>query len=123
MRRVVLLAALAVGLAGCSQPGTQLPYPGEAAKVGVATERIAVACGYAYQQRAFGGPNPPGLGHLSSIAVSGARKLAGVYSRYQSEIFQGESIGAVVHDSISLLGRCRLPAARRILTRALAKHG
>jgi hypothetical protein len=123
MRRAVLSAALALGLTACSQPGTQLPYPGEAAKVGVATQRIATACGYAYQLRAFGGPDAHGLGHLASIAVSGARKLAGVYSRYPTDIFQGDSVGGVVHDSISLLGRCRLPAARRILTHALAKHG
>jgi hypothetical protein len=122
MRRLVALAAVALGVAACAQPGTLVPYPGQAAKIGVATQRIAVACGYAYQLRAFGGPHPHGLAHLSSIAVSGARKLAGVYSHDQSDIFQGESVGAVVHDSISLLGECRLPAAKRVLTRALANH-
>ena len=123
MRRIAALAALISALAGCAQPGTQVPYPGQAAKIGVATQRIAVACGYAYQLRAFGGHHPHGLGGLSSIAVSGARKLAGVYAQDQSGLFEGESVGAVVHDSISLLDRCRLPAAAHVLTRALARRG
>lgn len=122
MRRIVALTALAVGLAACSQPGTQVPV-GQAAKIGVATERIAVACGYADQLRAFGGPHPHGIAGVGSIAVSGARKLAGVYALDQSDIFQGESVGALVHDTISLLSGCGLPAAQRVLAGALAKRG
>jgi hypothetical protein len=125
MRRALGLAAaaaIAACVAGCSQPGTTVPYPGEAAKIGVATQRIAVACGYAYQLRAFGGAHPHGLQGVGSIAVSGARKLAHAYSRYQSELFEGESVGAVVHDSISLLEGCGLPRAKRVLTQALARQ-
>lgn len=121
-RRAMVAAVVAVSLSACTQPGTQVSFD-QAAKLGVATQRIAVACGYAYQLRAFGGPEAHGLGGLSSIAVSGARKLAGVYAQDQSDIFQGETVGAVVHDSTSLLNRCRLSAAARVLTQALAKHG
>jgi hypothetical protein len=121
MRRAPALAAVALFLAACSQPGTSVPVD-QAAKIGVATQRMAVACGYAYQLRAFGGPHPPGLSRLSSIAVSGARKLAAVYAQDQSDIYQGESVGAVVHDSTSLLAGCGLPAAQRILVKALARR-
>jgi hypothetical protein len=110
---------LALAAAGCSQPGTQAP-PSEAARLDVATNRISVACGYAAELRAFGGNNPPGLDQVESIAVSGARKLASVFAHDQRDLYQGESIGAIVNDSISLLGECRLPSARAVLTHATA---
>ncbi len=121
MRRAAALAAAAVLLAACSQPGTQVPF-GQAARIGVGTQRIAVACGYADQMRAFGGAHPHGLGPVGAIAVSGARKLAGVYAQDQSDLYQGESVGAVMHDSISLLNGCGLPAAQHVLTQALLKR-
>jgi hypothetical protein len=113
--------ALAVGAAGCHQPGTPAP-PGEAAKLDVATSRMSVACGYAAELRAYGNPHPPppGLSYVESIAVSGARKLASVYAHDQTDLYQGESVGAIVNDSISLLGDCRLPGARSVLEGALA---
>ena len=88
----------------------------------MATSRISVACGYAEELRATGGANPKGLGWIESIAVSGARKLASLYARTQSEIYQGESVGAIVGDSISLLSGCRLPEARVVLEQALHEH-
>jgi hypothetical protein len=114
--------ALAFGLSGCSQAGMPQVSSDEAAKIGVATGRITVACGTAEELRAFGGPREPGLAGEESIAASGARKLAAVYRHDHSRIYQGESVGAVMNDSIALLGKCRLQRARRLLMRAMGRH-
>jgi hypothetical protein len=118
--------AVAVGLvgaaAGCAQPGTQVSMT-EAAKLDVATNRISVACGYAEELGASGRRRAsPEFAFVESIAVSGARKLASVYAADQSHIYQGESVGAVVGDSISLLGDCGLPQAREMLSVARARR-
>ena len=113
--------ALAAAAAGCSKPGTPVPSK-QSDMLDVATSRISVACGYEEELTASGVRNPPGLSGIEAIAVSGALKLAAVYSRDQSDIYQGESVGAIVNDSISLLAGCRLPAARRVLERALQQH-
>ena len=84
---------------------------------------MSVACGYEEEVTATGVPAPKLLAWIQSIAVSGAQKLAFVYARDQSDIYQGESVGAIVGDSISLLAGCRLPAARQVLERALRDHG
>jgi hypothetical protein len=104
--------------AGCTHPGTAVPSK-QSDELDVATSRISVACGYAEELTATEGPNPKGLGWIESIAVSGARKLASVYARDQTENYQGESVGAIVGDSISLLSDCRMPAARVVLEQAL----
>ena len=118
MRRGLAVAAFVLALGACAQPGTQVPKP-DAAKLDVAAGRISVACGHAEELGAFGGAHPAGLGFIESIAVSGARKLAAVSTRHQSDIYQGESVGGIVHDSVSLLEGCRLPAAQRVLQDAL----
>lgn len=118
------IAAVLIGVvlvAGCSHPGTPVPSK-QADKLDVATSRISVACGYAEELTATGGANPKGLGWIESIAVSGARKLAAIYAHDHSDIYQGESVGAIVGDSISLLSGCRLPAARGLLEQALHQH-
>lgn len=114
--------ALAVGLSGCLPPGTPVPSK-QSAELDVATSRISVACGYEEELTATGRPDAPQLAWIESIAVSGAQKLAFVYARDQSDIYQGESVGAIVGDSISLLAGCRLRAAREVLEYALAHHG
>jgi hypothetical protein len=113
--------ALAGGVSGCLKPGTPVPSK-QADQLDVATSRISVACGYEEELTATGGSHPSGLGWIQSIAVSGAQKLASVYSHDRSDIYQGESVGAIVHDSISLLAGCRLPAARKVLEQALHSH-
>ena len=119
---VALVAlALAAGVSGCLKPGTPVPSK-QADQLDVATSRISVACGYEEELTATGGSHPNGLGWIESIAVSGAQKLASVYARDQSNIYQGESVGAIVNDSISLLAGCRLPAARKVLEQALRSH-
>jgi hypothetical protein len=118
-RRLGAAVGLAATLVGCGQAGMPQVSSDEAAKIGVATGRITVACGTAEELRAFGGPHEPGLAGQESIALSGARKLAAVYRNDHSRIYQGESVGAVVHDSIALLGNCKLDRARRFLKHAL----
>jgi hypothetical protein len=115
----LVVVALAASLAGCAKPGT--PVTSKVSdKLDVATSRISVACGYKEELTATGQSHPKQLAWIESIAVSGARKLAGVYAQDQSHIYQGESVGAIVGDSISLLKDCRIPAARDVLERALA---
>lgn len=120
-RAALAAAAVALGVTACAQPGTAVPTK-QAAELDVATSRISVACGYEEELTAYQGSNPPGLSAIASIAVSGARKLASVYARDQSDIYQGESVGAIMGDSISLLAGCRLPAARGVLERALKQR-
>ncbi len=123
LRHQILLPGLLAALlsAGCSEAG--MPYVSlqEAAKIGVATTRITVACGTADELRAFGKAEPRHLSAEDSIAVSGARKLAAVYRRDQSHIYEGESVGGVVHDSISLLANCHMARARELLVEALKR--
>lgn len=120
-RAAAAAAAVALGVSGCVHPGTPVPSK-QADELDVATSRISVACGYEEELTATGGPNPTGIGWIESVAVSGARKLASVYARNQTGIYQGESVGAIVNDSISLLAGCRLRAARELLERALSEH-
>lgn len=117
------LAVLAVvaALAGCAQPGTQASKA-QAARIAVATSDISTACGYAEEVTAFAGPHAHGLSSVRAMAQKGAHKLAGVYAQNQTGIYQGESIGGVVNDSIALLGDCGLPGPRRVLEHALTAH-
>ena len=119
------LAALALALtsviAGCAPPGTPVASK-QASELDVATSRMSVACGYEEEITATGLADSRELTWIGSIAVSGATKLAYVYARDQSDIYQGESVGAIVNDSISLLAGCRLRTARLVLERALAHH-
>src|SRR5947199_1370366 len=107
-------AALAVALAGCSQPGTQAPLSA-AKKLDEATTAISVSCGYASQMTAFGKPRASELRTLQGSAAAGARKLAAVYARVSNDIYQGETVKSIVADSISLLGECGLDRARGVL--------
>ena len=112
---------LATALAGCAQPGTQVPKA-QAAKLGVGTGEISTACGYLEELTAFGGRKGKNLAPIDSMAQTGARKLAAVYARDQTDIYQGESVGAVLGDSISLLHDCGLTGPEKTLERALAPH-
>lgn len=122
-RRIAPAIALALvtAITGCAKPGTPVPSK-QSDELDVATSRISVACGYEEELTATGAPNPKALAWIESVAVSGAQKLAFVYARDQSDIYQGESVGAIVGDSISLLAGCRLPAARHVLEQARARH-
>lgn len=117
----LIVLALAAGVAGCAKPGTPVSSK-TSDELDVATSRISVACGYKEEATATGPADAKLLAWIESIAVSGARKLAFVYARDQTHIYQGESVGAIVGDSISLLAGCRLPAARHVLEQARAQH-
>jgi hypothetical protein len=121
------MTALAVAItlaavAGCAQPGTQAPKA-QAAKLGVGTSDISTACGYLEELTAFGRPTPQSLAPIESMARSGARKLAVVYAQDQTDIYQGDSIGALLGDSISLLHDCGLTGPQKVLEQALHSHG
>lgn len=122
LARAAILAGLLVAVAGCTQPGTQAPGP-EAARLSHATGDISLACGYAEELTAFGGPHPAGLAAQETTALFGAQLLLKVWSRNPRWIYQGESIGGVVDDSISLLGTCGLAGAQRFLQRAVSRSG
>ena len=113
---------LGLVVAGCAQPGTQAPRP-EAAKLAVGTGDISTACGYLEERTAFGEAPPKSREAIEAMAQEGARKLARVYAGDQTDIYQGESIGAVLRDSISLLHDCGLHGAALTLERALAHRG
>lgn len=117
-RAALIAAAVAVLAAGCSQPGQQAPKP-QAARLFHATGDISLACGYAEELTAFGGPHPPGLGTQETMAVFGAHMLLKVWSHSRTWVYQGETINQVVSDSISLLGTCGLTSAQHFLERAI----
>ena len=112
---------IATALAGCAQPGTQVPEA-QAAKLGVGTGDISTACGYLEELTAFGGRKGKNLASIESMAQAGARKLAAVYAHDQTDIYQGDSIGALLGDSISLLHDCGLTGPEKTLERALARR-
>jgi hypothetical protein len=119
---VAVSAVSAALLAGCAQPGTQAPKS-QAAKLAVGTSDISAACGYLEELRAFGSAGGKELGSIKSMAQTGAQKLAGVYATDQTDIYQGDSVGALLGDSISLLHDCGLHGIEKKLQRALSAHG
>jgi hypothetical protein len=118
LRACAAASLAAVVLAGCAQPGAQAPKP-EAAKLSHATGDISLACGYAEELTAFGGPHAAGLGAQEAMAVTGARLLLDVWSRNRAWVYQGQTINGVVDNSISLLGNCGLHNAQRFLQKAI----
>ncbi|MBV9797160.1 MAG: hypothetical protein JO039_03855 [Solirubrobacterales bacterium] len=114
LRRASALALCGLAVAGCTQPGSQAPKA-QAAKLSHATGDISLACGYAQELTAFGGPNQPGVGTQESMALEGAHLLVSVWSHNPMWVYQGETISGVVSDSISLLGNCGLTRAQGYL--------
>ncbi len=60
---------------------------------------------------AFSGDHRADLANLEASATSSARKLASVYRRNPAWIYQGETVGKIVHDGVAMLRRVR--ASRR----------
>jgi hypothetical protein len=101
------LAGLTLALAACGATPPQAPIP-EAMKLGVATSGISTACGESYQVTAFPGPHRADLITLEVTASAAARKLETVYQRDRNWIFQGETVGQIVKQSVSMLKACGL---------------
>jgi hypothetical protein len=118
---IIAACALVLLAAGCAPPGTPVQKI-QAAKLGVATSSISAACGYAWELTAVGGPHPPGLAAQEQAAISAAHKLATVYGHSPADIYQGESVGSIVSDTITLLDECGLPGAKKVLQHALARR-
>jgi hypothetical protein len=117
----VIAWALVLLAGGCAQPGTPV-HEIQAAKLGVATSSISAACGYAWELTAYGARHPPGLAAQEQTAVSAAHKLATVYRHSPSDIYQGESVGSIVSDTITLLDECGLRGAKKVLQHALGQR-
>ncbi len=110
--------ALAIGGAGCGPTPPQAPFA-QAKKLDSATGDIAAACGLSYQVTAFPGNHRADLANLEASATSGARKLASVYRRNPAWIYQGETVGKLVHDGVAMLRACGLDDAASALARAV----
>ncbi len=120
LRAVAAAAASLVLLAACGPTPPQAPLP-YAKKLDSATSGISTACGEASQVTAFPGDHQADLVTLEVTASSSAQKLAGVFARNPAWIYQGETVGQIVHDSVAMLRSCGLPAAQQELLRATAK--
>ncbi|MGB9183415.1 MAG: hypothetical protein WCB67_05060 [Solirubrobacteraceae bacterium] len=77
-------------------------------KLGVATSGISTACGESYQVTAFPGNHRADLITLEVTASAAARNLETVYRRDRNWIFQGETVGQIVKQSVSMLKACGL---------------
>lgn len=116
-RTLLLAALLATGLAACGATPPQAPSR-QAMKLDVATGGISTACGLAYQATGFPGESEKERETLEATAASSARKLASVYARNQTWIYQGETVREIVRDALSMLSACGLRQAERTLLQA-----
>jgi hypothetical protein len=108
--------AAAVAIAGCGATPPQAPLPA-AMKLDSALSAIANACGLSYQTTAVVHQPAPSLDELDAVATRQSDKLASVYAHNPWWIYQGETIRAIVLDSISMLGGCGLERAKAELVR------
>lgn len=115
--RLALLAAAAV-VSACGSTAGQAPRE-QAMKLSVATGGISTACGLAYQTTAF---QKSDLETLEATASSSATKLASVYTRNPAWIYQGETVGQIVEDSIAMLNTCGLHRSAGVLSAAASRR-
>jgi hypothetical protein len=113
------LAALlaAIALAGCGPQPLQAPAH-EAKKLDAATSDISTECGLAYEVTAFPHDHGKDLANLEAEADASVRSLASVYVSNPKWIYQGETVGEVVSDALSMLRACGLSRSERTLSRA-----
>lgn len=114
---LLVASVAAIAVAGCGPTPPQAPYA-QAKKLDASTSDIATACGLSYQVTGFPGDHRADLANLEASATSSARKLASVYARNPAWIYQGETVGKIVHDGIAMLSACGLHDAARVLTAA-----
>jgi hypothetical protein len=87
-------------------------------KLDSALSGISNACGLTYQMTALAGGTQPDLSGPEAVATHEALKLATVYTRNPKWIYQGETVAAIVSDSLSTLAECGLVHAKAALERA-----
>lgn len=114
-----LLAALAatVALTACGPTPPQAPAH-EAKKLDASTSDISTECGLAYQVTAFPGDHHKELANLEANAFVSVHSLASVYHRNPAWIYQGETVGQVVVDAVTMLKACGLGHAASALEHA-----
>jgi len=121
-KRLTAVLVLALLLAACGATPPQAPHK-QAQKLSVATSGISTACGLAFQVTAFPGAHQKDLETLEATAASSAKKLASVYVRNQSWIYQGETVHDIVRDALSMLDSCGLTKAQSVLAHSTyARH-
>jgi hypothetical protein len=106
----VLAAALVAVIAGCGPTPPQAPHA-QAKRLDASTSDISTECGLAFQVTAFPGDHRRDLTNLEAQAKASVRSLASVYARNPNWIYQGETVGAIVLDSVSMLKTCGLHGA------------
>jgi hypothetical protein len=119
-RTVAPLLATAV-ISACGPTPPQPPYHA-AKKLAASTGDISTECGLAFQVTAFPGNHQKDLANLESSALHSVRSLASVYARNRAWIYQGESVGAIVLDAVSMLKSCGLNHAATTLERIVSHH-
>jgi pectin methylesterase-like acyl-CoA thioesterase len=122
-RRVIVAVSLVavVALCGCGPTPPQAPLP-QAKKLDSALSAISSACGLSYQTTALAASTSPDLSSLEASATKAVHKLASVYALDPGWIYQGETVGTIVADSITALGDCGLSHAKAGLVQAQAAH-
>ncbi len=110
-------AVLALAVAGCGPTPPQAPLA-QAKKLDEATGGISTTCGLTYQLTAFPGPRQPDLAVLEATAMTAANKLAAVYAQNPKWIYQGETVAAIVADSLTMLRQCGLSQTALQLARS-----
>lgn len=120
-RHLLIAALLAAALAGCGPTPPQAPHA-QAKKLGASTGDISTECGLTYQLTAFPGNHRKELAGLQKQAQASVRSLASVYAKNPKWIYQGETVGQIVIDAITMLKTCGLPHAARALERATGQR-
>jgi hypothetical protein len=120
-RHLLIAAFLAAALAGCGPTPPQAPHA-QAKKLGASTSDISTECGLTYQVTAFPGDHRKDLASLQNQAQASVRSLASVYAENPQWIYQGETVGQIVIDAITMLKACGLPHAARTLERATGQR-
>jgi hypothetical protein len=116
------MTLLALAAAGCGATPPQAPLD-QAKKLDDALSGISTACGESYQVTAFPGPRKTDLQTLEATAARDAVKLASVYRRNPAWVYQGDTIRALVDDSLSTLRQCGLHSAAAVLEHATKRGG
>lgn len=117
---LALLAAVAV-LTGCGPTPPQAPLS-QAKKLDASTSDISTECGLSYQVTAFPGNHAKDLANLEATAHPSVISLAGVYKRNPSWMYQGETVGEIVNDAVTMLKACGLSHAANTLEHATSSH-